>query len=426
MLIFIFAASFFVMNKVFASNAVFTLRSGEEIQLIVLTNTYGTFIFVQDPDSGDWTVETNGIQYRVNAPKMTLVLGVLSNLPVKRTLESEKEEYGLAYPAARTIIETTKGKRYEYIFGRIGTDVNTVYAKNSSGAVILTDSSVLDQVTGNLAAYRDKKVFFVDLLKIESLEFISGGRSVISCNRESPTEWYMDFPFAAPARHIELTELIARMTGWVIAGYPEAVDLREAGLNPPLETLVLKDKDGKKQTLDFGRNEGLYRYARTGGEGDIVFLYAADADLSILSPDTLLFIAPLKSQMDQVSAFSVSYGNETWSISYDQVSGTAFWNHGILTSEEFVSVYFKFISMVADGRIKGSVPQQSGSPVAVLSLNRIDGISSRLELFPYNEDNYFMRINGEDTPYYIHAKRLSGLLERISVLAGGKSTTMSL
>ena len=422
-LIVVFAAGFFIVNSVFASGVVFSLRNGEEISSIMLTNDYGMFFFSKDQNSETWTVEADGIRYSTHAPKMILLVGVLGDMPVRRILESEKGDYGFKHPVAVVAMVTNKGNRYEYSFGRIGTDVNTVYAKNMSGTVALTDSTVFDQLTGNLAAYRNKKVFSVDLVNIKTLEYLRYGQSVINCYRESATEWYMDFPWTAPARHIELTEFVASMLNWIIAGYPETAEIKESGLDPPLETLILTDNNGNRQTINFGKIEGLYRYVQTGEQGDVVSLYAADVDLSILSPDILLFIAPLRSQMDQVSGFSVKYGNDTWTFSYDELSDTAFWDYGILSSEEFVSVFFKFISMIADGRDTGAMPQLKGAPVAVLLLDNADGIPVKLELFSRDDNTCFMRINGEDTPYYINAIRLSALLDRIVDLAARKSKT---
>ena len=423
-LIVVFAAGFFLMSSVFSPGVVFSLRNGEEISSIKLSNAYGTFFFLKDKDSEIWSVEAEGIWYRTHVPKMTLLLSALSDMPVRRVLESENDNYYLNNPAAIVVLETNNGKRYEYSFGRTGADVNSVYVKNLAGVIVLTDSFVFDQVMGSLAAYRDKKVFSVDLFEIERLEYFYNGQVVVNCYRESPTEWYMDFPWSAPARHIELTELVARMSNWIIAGYPDVVDLKESRLDPPLETLVLTDNNGKRQTLDFGTIDGLSRYVRTGDRGDVVYLYAADVDLSILSPDSLFFIAPLRSRLELVSGFSVKYGNEGWDLFYDQLSNTAFWDNGILSGEEFVSVFYRFISMVADGRDSGTVPRLTGSPAASLMLNHIEGLPAKLDLFPRDDNGYFMRINGEDTPYYINAKRLSDLLDRIFYLADGKLNTM--
>lgn len=426
MLIVVFASGFFIMNSVFVQGTVYSLYSGEEIDSISLINGYGTFFFYKESDGENWIVETAGSRYRANADKMVLLLEALGNMPVKRILESERDDYGLGQPVAFVEFKTSSGKLYEYSFGKIGADVSTVYVKSKSGNVILTDSSASDQVNGSLAAYRDKKVFSVDLYNIVNLEYFRGGHLVVSCHSESPIEWYMDFPWKVPARHIELTELIARMAGWVIAGYPEEVDQKKAGLDPPIETLILGDRDGNTQMLEFGRIEGLSRYARAGEQGDPVFLYAADVDFSILYPESLLFIAPLRSRLDQVSSFSVRYGADTWTLSYDQAADIAFWEYGMLSSEEFVGVFFKFISMVADGRDSAVSPQSGENPIAILTIENTNGVSARLELFPRDENSHFMRINGVNTPYFISAERLSNLLGRISELAARKSNAMSL
>ena len=449
-LITVFAAAFFIINSVFASGAVFSLKNGEEITSITIDNEYGIFFFFREADdpanlSSDgiassrskgnpgmddrihiWFVETEGIRYRTNAPKMTLLLESLSSLPVKRVLESERDGYGLAFPVAHALLKTNAGRRYEYSFGNTGTDVNTVYTKNTGGSVILTDTFAFNQVTGNLAAYRDKNVFSVDLLDIDTLEYGCSGQLTIVCRKEGPTEWYMDYPWKVPARHIELTELIAHMAAWGIGGYPEAVDQKEAGLDPPLETLVLVDAKGNRQKLDFGKTDGLYRYVQIGGQGDVVFLYAVDVDFSVLSAESLLFIAPLRTQMGEVSTFSVKSGANVWTLSYDQLSDTAFWDYGLLDNEEFVSIFFKFISMVADGYDTGILPQLGGKPIAVMSLKKTDNGSAKLELFPRDKDTYFMRINGDDTPYFINAVRLSNLLDRITDLEARKLIKTSL
>jgi hypothetical protein len=350
---------------------------------------------------------------------MKLLFASLSDLPARRVFESEMDAYGLKEPVAVVSI-TTKAGPCEYTFGNAGTDLNTVYAKNESGVVFLTDSAALMQVTGNLAAYRDKKVFTVDLLNLASLEYQRGGLPVVSCRRESPTEWYMDYPYTAPARHIELSELVADMMGWIIAGYPDGgTDPAAAGLEPPLETLILTDTKGTTQKLGFGHIDGVNRYVRLGDQDNVVFLYTADTDLSVLSPGALFFVAPFRARIDEVAGFRLEQAAENWAFAYDPATGAASWEYGMLSTEEFIGVFYKFVSMTADGRdTKAAIAGEY--PAATLLLNFTNGKTVRLELLPRDAHSYFMRINGADTPYYINAERLLGLLDRISELAAKK------
>jgi hypothetical protein len=424
----VFAAAFFLLRNGLpgkrVSDAGFSLLRDESIRSIKLANEYGEFLFTGEVDG--WLVESGGARYRANDDKMALLLTSLSKLPVRRVFDSELQAYGLDKPAAAVLVETDAGRRYEYSFGNTGADANTVYVKNGFGAVILTEAASAAQVTGNLAAYRDKKVFTVDLLNLARLEYLRGDVPVVSCRRESPTEWYMDYPYAAPARHIELTEFVAGMTGWVMSGYPDPVNPGETGLEPPLETLLLTDVKGNKQLLDFGKTEGLNRYVRVGNRDNVVFLYAADADLSVLTPDTLLFVVPLRAQMNEVTEFQVEQGGESWEFMYNPGTGAASWKYGPLTEQEFVRIFYKFISMTADGWDADIKNQTADSPsAATLVLNRKNGETARLELLYRDESTYFMRINGEDTPYYINAKRLLSLQERISDLTARRSSKSS-
>jgi hypothetical protein len=413
----VFAAAFFIadgLTGAHASDAGFSLSRGEVIVSVALTNSYGMFLFAQGAEG--WTVESGGVRYRMNADKIKLLLASLSELPVRRVFDSEIAAYGLDKPLAAVRVKTDAGRQYEYTFGNRGADANTVYAKNRSGAVILTDNAAVMQITGNLAAYRDKQVFTVDLLNLAYLEYGRGGVPVVRCRREGPTEWYMDYPYAAPARHIELTELVADMMGWTVAGYPDAGSNFDGGLKPPLETLTLTDTKGNTQKLGFGEIKGANRYARLGEQDNEVFLYAADADLSILSPDVLLFVAPLRAQMNEITGFQVVRGAEEWAFAYDPATGAASWQYGTLSEQEFVGVFYKFISITADGRDADAGDKTGGSPEAALVLNLKSGAAHRLELLSRGGHSYFMRINGVDTPYYINAKRLFSLLDRISEL----------
>jgi hypothetical protein len=421
----VFAAGFFIMNGSIgnvlngARAEVFPLPRIQSIVSAELTNEYGVFLFTRETEG--WSVENGGVRYPVNADKMKLLLASLSDMPVRRVLEVELDAYGLETPTAVIRVETDAGRRSVYVFGNPGADANTVFVKNGADTVILTDSAAVLQVTGNLAAYRDKKVWTVDLLNLTGLEYERGGVPVVSCRREGPTEWYMDYPYAVPARHIELTELVADMMGWVVAGYPDpGANLNEAGLEPPLETITLTDTKQNTQKIGFGKINGINRYARLGENDNVVFLYSVDADLSVLSPDTLLFVAPLRAQMDEVTGLSVEQGDESWAFVYDPATGAASWEYGALTSQEFIGVFYRFISMTADGRDAGGGPVVTRSsaawPIAALSLRKKSGDAARLELLPRDEYSYYMRINGENTPFYINAKRFLSLMGRISEL----------
>jgi hypothetical protein len=79
--------------------------------------------------------------------------------------------------------------------------------------------------------------------------------------------------------------------------------------------------------------------------------------------------------------------------------------------------------MTADGRDPDTTVQKI--PQANLALTFDDGIIARLELLSRDEQSYFMCIDGVITPYYIHAKRLLDLLDRVSELSVKKPNKSS-
>jgi hypothetical protein len=184
--------------------------------------------------------------------------------------------------------------------------------------------------------------------------------------------------------------------------------------------------------LGFGATDGVGRFARIGGEDDVVLLYADDAEFSALDPEKLLFVAPLRAVLDEAAGFRIvstvafkdgAYAkgaSSQWDFSYEPDEGAYYWTDEggyPLEAEDYVRVFVKFISMTADGRDEAGMKQSGGWEAASLMLVRFGGKKTTLELSPRDEKTFFMRIDGENTPYYINAERLDGLLRRINGLA---------
>jgi hypothetical protein len=122
--------------------------------------------------------------------------------------------------------------------------------------------------------------------------------------------------------------------------------------------------------------------------------------------------------MDDVRSISISANGEAYAFSYDPAAGTARLGGENIESAAFTGVFYKYISLIASGRDESGRDGagRAGAAVAEFESVLADGSALRLELFDRDESTCFMRINGEDTAYYMSRERLSGLLERLGSL----------
>ena len=394
----------------------FALKSGEEITAVSLKNEFGAFSFT--PAEGGWTVEHGGASYRVNDSKMSLLLSSLQTLQVSRVLDEARPEYGLDAPRASVEISTSAGRRYAFSLGEDTASRSGVYLLDGEGRVMVGSAGTAAQLTGSLAAYRAKDVFSIDKGHIRALSYYEDGACVVSAENDGVKNWFMTYPYEAPARAIELNELASALRDWTVAGYPENADYAAMGLDDSGTWLDVTDADGKTQRFVIGAPaDGTTTYVRTGGEEEVVRLYTSDLDFSMMKPDKLVFVAPLKTTTDQISTMTVETADVKYVFDVEQVEGGQRVTCGgrEIGESDFASVFFKYIAMNADGRAPGD-PLDT-APAAVLTTTFLDGTTAELRLLPRDGETYFMLVDGK-TEYWLPHEDLEQLLYRIEKALG--------
>lgn len=390
------------------TGVLFTPRAGETISEIEVKNAYGTFDFYQR--DGEWLVSDGNGEYYTNADKMNLLTSALGHFTVLRVLEQEDAAYGLATPQAAVSYRTSAGRSETVIVGNVCANAAEHYVRaDSAQGVLITDSASVAQLTGSLAAYRTKQVFQVDLNSIVEIRYQRSGQEPVTVVRGSGDSWRLTAPFEAGARRLELSEFLAKLTTWSIAGYPEAAGV---GAEAEIETLTLTDTAGNTQSLTLGRTEGTARYARLGETDDLVALYAADIDLSVLEADALVYEAPLYVAMDQVREFSIRLADATYDFTIDAQTQTAQMNGRYIDYDALVGIYYRYVLLLADGWDAAATP---GEPVAVFHSALTDGATRDLVLRERDDATLFMEYGGA-TRFYLETDRVALLLERLAAL----------
>ena len=142
-------------------------------------------------------------------------------------------------------------------------------------------------------------------------------------------------------------------------------------------------------------------------------MYTTDLEFTDFTPDGLVFIAPLKSTIDQLAAIVVQTAAGTDTFEVEQLEGgkqRVLLNGVEIDSNAFASVFSKYIGMNADGYAPGEAGEEV---VAVLTSVYVDGSAAQLVLQPRDESTFYMLVDGK-TDFYMNASELETLLYRIN------------
>lgn len=419
LLVLAFATGYFLLRGTASkkqAGRLFNLGSQEAIETIDIVNTYGAFSFRYEAEAGAWQVVNEGMVYRANQTKMDLMLDSLKSFKIMRSLSQERKEYGFDQAQALVRFTSSKGKTRTFMVGDPGPDELSVYIKDlDEDKILMTDLASVAQLTGSLNAYRSKDVFNIDLVTTRRIEYFQYDQLVLTCYSPDGSNWFMDYPYQAPARVIEISELIASMKNWTIAGYPDyGVDAQAMGLDNPAERIHLVDAAGASQSIEFGAEEGIARFARIGGVDDLVVLYAVDVDLSSLRPDLLLFVAPLRATMDEILSITIEKDDQAYVLTYDPETNLSTLNEKPISYDDFVGIFFKYIALVASGVDEHEEP---GKQLASFRTHFRDGSAMSLDLFERDKETCFMAFEG-GKGYVMKMSKLESLFERIGKLVG--------
>lgn len=396
------------------SGTLYRMDEGEAVTDILIENLYGSYAFAKN-EEGEWSVSAEGSTYRTHASKMELITAALDSIAVTRVLEEELPDYGLEAPQAVVTCTTTGGSTHSFAIGNETASHSEVYIRDQkTGRVMVTTTGAVAQFTGSLSAYRDKEIFTIDKNNIVTVEYYRDGEHQLTVDRTGGS-WQLTWPFAAPARQIVMNELVSEWGSWTAAGFPQegSHDYESMGLGQSGTWLTFTDASGESQRLTIGSAEGTGTYVRTGGEDEVAVMYTTDLDFSEFTPDALLFVAPLKATIDQLSGITVQTAAGTDSFIIEQLENgkqRVYLNGSEIDLNSFASVFSKYIGMNADGRDPAEITAQKA--VAVLTSTYVDGTTAQLALLPRDESTYYMLLEGR-TDYYMDATELETLLYRI-------------
>lgn len=368
---------------------IFSISSSDSIMEVRITNSYGEFLF--EKEEGTWKLVEPGV-YNVNQKKLLLLEKALLDLQINRTLDQELPEYGLENPNAIVEFSTKKNFQGTIHIGNLTPSKSQVYIKDvDSGEVFVSDIGTTAQFDGSLAAYRGKEVFLINKEEITEVTYVKNGVKTFSINYFGPKNWQITYPISAPARYIEMSELMIAMRKWTAAGYPDTTitEYKSFGLDDPQNALVLKDASGKTQTIEFGNISNGLIYARTGSKEDILQLFSTDVDFSLFTVEKLLFVLPLQTTIERVAELMIESKDKSSIFILDHTKSPleVTLSGKTIPYEEFVTLLVQYSGLSADGYDDKT---QSGPALLTLTTTFVDGSKESIILLERSADSYFI------------------------------------
>ena len=410
----LFAGMYFVINAdsdPLKTGKLYQFSSSDSVRQINIVNNYGAFAFSKSNDV--WELTEPG-HYRVNQQKMSVMEKFLLDMPINRILDSDLPEYGLTKPAVIIEFTTINDIHKKLYIGNITPSQAQIYLKDDqSGRVFIVDAGSTTQFDGSLNAYRGKEIFSIDQNSISEVSYFNNGNKTLTFKNFGPQNWQLTYPIAAPARNVEISEIIVKMRKWSAAGYPEegAINYADMGLKDPEDILELTDTSGNSQRIEFGKTENAMIYVRTGSQEDIAKLFSVDIDFSQFSVEKLVFVAPLQDAIQNIAELSITTSGASYIFALDHTTDQIKIKLADkqVPYEDFITFFVKFTNISADGYDEVSMP---GSVFLNLTTTSIDGSKKVLIIKERDENSYFMEITGKTT-YYVNKEEIDQLLYRL-------------
>jgi hypothetical protein len=397
----------------------FTFPASDRLDQIRIVNQRGTVQLARE--DGKWVITEPG-HYRASQDKARLMESLLLAVPIKRQLDSSASEYGFANPQATVEMTSTTGIRKALAIGNLTASKAQVYLMDKdSGDVFVADLGSVGQFDGSLDAYRDKDIFSVDKNNIVEFSYYEDGEKKLTASRTGEGSWQLTYPYASPARAIEINQFLVALRKWSAAMYPPRtqLDSKALGLDAPRQVLEVTDAKGQKQRLELGAEAGGLRYVRSGSQEDVAGIFAVDVDFSNINPGDLVFYQPLQTTIGQVASIELNGPgvNAKFVLDHGTEQPTISANGKTVPYEDFVSLFVKYIGLAADGFDAEARP---GTETLKLTTTYLDGSTAQVALLERDTGSKYMQANGQ-AGFYLSDEKVGRLLDRLdAALAAGQ------
>ncbi|WP_317854353.1 DUF4340 domain-containing protein [Chakrabartyella piscis] len=394
------------------SQKILTLSGGEEVVEISVHNTYGDMKFAKT--DGIWEIVEPGV-WSADQTKLGTMESLLSDFSINREITEEIEDYGFSEDGLSIGMKTAKGKEKTILIGDKTPSQSQYYVKDlDTGSIFVVDMGYISMFANSPSSLRDKTLFTVNENDLTAIAYSDPEGELIVLQMDEEGNWTIQYPYVATARSIEVNEFLVDFRQLTSTNFPdESVTREEMGLDDSLHRIQLLDGDGNTQEIVFGNTVDGLTYVEQSGEVSLAF--TVDLDFAALDEASLIYEAPLKTTLDQISQIVVEGEGVSYTIDVD-VDNEFYQVNGIDVSRgDTASFFLRYINMFAMGYDPVGV---SGIPDCTIKTEYIDGNTLDLNLYKRDDNTYYMDY-GLGVEFYLDKDRWDTLLVWIALALAG-------
>lgn len=385
---------------------VFSFGKNESIVSYQVKNNYGEFAL--EKEEGAWQI-IKPQSYIADQNKIETSISLLTNLPVARILEEETEEYGFQNPSITIEIITDKNQKRVLYIGNKSPSQSQYYVKEEGKKeVYIVDAGYIAPFEGSLSSFRNKELISVDMNQLVSLSYSKEGAKQITIEKQQNGDWQLTFPYKASARKTEIDEFILKLRGLSAVKFPDAnLSLEAMGIESDSESITLLDSEGNEQTMVFGLETNGQRYVRTGGENDVAMVFSVDTDFSKLNDKALIYEAPLKNTIEEISSIKITSKETALKLQIDTEKEIYRIEGKEISRGDMASILLRYINLFAYS-YEPFVGQINSEPDYVFETALKDGSKKTLKLYHRDDTTYYMDY-GKGIEFYMEKERVERL-----------------
>jgi uncharacterized protein DUF4340 len=180
--------------------------------------------------------------------------------------------FGLKEPQVTVTAKLANGQSLGIEFGAENPRKTYHYAKLAgSNDVFLSPNNWATVFTRTVSDLRNKKVLDFETDDIDAVKIASGSSQLDV--EKSGEHWQIKKPMDTPAEDTEITSLLSSMKFARASSFPEGIDAKAAGLEPPAIQISLHDKKANKdRALLIGKTAETDKYYARDASRDSIFI----------------------------------------------------------------------------------------------------------------------------------------------------------
>lgn len=401
------------------------VTSAENITAMDVTVDGENFVFVR---SGESWVLSGKEDVALKQSEVNYLCGELASIYAKQKMDTEGKtlsSYGLDNPRAIYKLTLSGKDTKTFLLGKedpvtglfffkeeSSPDVYTIYP--NKGEYIYKDSSY----------YKDTNILKVDTSNLSYISLTSSG-SVLELTlgeKDGTPQWYMKRPMSREADNSRVNEKILSALSYVsVSEFVEEGSDKYAssGVASPKATLIIADKEGRRQTIYVGNSEDANRYVQINGK---VYLINGTS-LSFLGIEPFVYINKYicLENIDDISKVEVTGKGKTYTATIE--GGKDNYTYRLNGAEVMDTtfrreVYQKIIGMIADGFAEN--PRYT-TPEYTVTFFRRDGSVNTVKYCAYDDRNYAVYNTDGRCEFIIRRKNLEEMFASIDKLATPKN-----